>query len=74
MPTITPTRHVFSSGKHVAMIVKCSREADAYREGEPWTLLHDTGRVDRFASYKEAREESLKAYTAAAISGQWVDY
>lgn len=63
-----PTRHVFVGGNHVAMIVKCPREADAYRTGEPWTLLHNNGRVDRFATYKEAREETTKSYAGATIS------
>lgn len=68
------TKHVFSGATHVAMIVKCPREADAYRAGEPWTLLHDTGRVDRFESYKAARDEALKIGPAVTISKTWADY
>jgi hypothetical protein len=54
--------------KHVAMINRQSRGADNFNAAEPWLLLHDTGRTDRFASCKEAKEEALKSYAPLRFS------
>lgn len=62
------TTHVHSQGAHVAQIVKQPRAADSYRAGEPWLLLHNTGRVDRFPSQAEARDEARKTWTAARFT------
>ncbi len=59
--------HVYGSRGHVAMIALPPRCADAYVPEEPWVLLHDTGRVDRFATMKEAREEATKTYAPCAF-------
>lgn len=62
------TRHVYSRGRHVAMIVQQSKLADGYVAYAPWMLLHDKGRIDRFATYADAREEAMKSWPAASIS------
>lgn len=54
--------NVISGGKHAAMIVKLPRAADAYRAEEPWALLHNNGRVDRFPTQREAKDEAIKSY------------
>lgn len=51
-----------TSGTLLAMIEKQPRAADSYRADEPWMLLHTTGRIDRFASMREARDEAIKTY------------
>ena len=50
---------------HVATIAKQHKMADNYRACEPWLLLHNTGRTDRFASLHEARSEAQKSYAGA---------
>lgn len=54
--------HVYLKGAHVAMIVKPTKAADNYSAAEPWSLLHNSGRIDRFAQIAEAREEATKSY------------
>lgn len=58
------TIHVYinKGTKHVAMISRQQRGADSYNEAEPWLLLHNTGRTDRFAKMAEAKDEALKSY------------
>lgn len=55
-------RNDAEKAKHVAMIGKPPKCADAYVPEEPWCLLHNNGRVDRFESLKQAREEARKSY------------
>lgn len=59
------TLDVYTKGRHVAAIVKIPRAADAYRAAEPWALLHNTGRVDRFTSQSDAKDEARKAWPAS---------
>ena len=54
--------HIYVDTKHVAMIDQQPKAADSYRPEEPWLLLHNSGRVDRFASQREARQEARKTY------------
>ena len=58
------TLHVYArqGEQHVAMINKQPRAADSYRAEEPWLLLHDTGRIDRFTRKDEAVDEARKSY------------
>lgn len=58
---------VMQNGRHVAAITKLPKAADAYRSEEPWALLHNSGRVDRFATAREAREEARKSYPGAKM-------
>jgi hypothetical protein len=55
--------HVYSHDKHVAMINLQPKGADTFNPAEPWLLLHNTGRIDRFATMKEARGEARKTYS-----------
>ncbi|QOR55745.1 MAG: hypothetical protein YHS30scaffold667_41 [Phage 65_10] len=52
--------HIYHLGAHVASISKQHPGADNYRAFEPWLLLHISGRVDRFSSAKDARDEARK--------------
>lgn len=54
--------NVLSHGVHVAAINRMSKAADGYTPETPWLLLHNTGRVDRFATQREAKEEARKSY------------
>lgn len=58
------TQYLYVAGEFVAMIALPPRCADAYVPEEPWCLLHNSGRVDRFVSRKDAREEAIKTYGA----------
>lgn len=61
--------HVYASNsKHVAMIALPPKCADAYVPEEPWCLLHDSGRVDRFETRAQARDEALKTYGRVKFS------
>lgn len=61
-------KNIYSGAKLVAQINKQHKAADSYRALEPWLLLHLTGRVDRFGTYSEARDEALKSYPGARIA------
>ena len=54
--------------QHVAMIHKQTCAADNYRAEEPWLLLHDTGRIYRFARKDEAVEEAIKSYAPCTFN------
>lgn len=58
---------VMQNGRHVATIVKLPKAADAYHAHAPWALLHNSGRVDRFATQRESREEARKSYPGAKM-------
>ena len=58
---------VYSGDNFVAMISKQSKLALGYCKEEPWLLLHNTGRTDRFATKKEAREEAMKSWPAVTF-------
>lgn len=60
--------NVYSQRKHVAMVRKQPPIADGYNSVEPWMLLHNSGRTDRFATYKDARAEAIKSYPAVRFS------
>lgn len=65
-------RTVYSHDKFVAMISKQSKCADGYRADEPWLLLHNTGRTDRFETLTQARNEAMKSWPAVTfrVEGQ----
>lgn len=48
--------------KFVAIIQKQDPDADSYCAATPWVLVHNTGRVDRFASLEDVRTEAEKSY------------
>jgi hypothetical protein len=52
--------HLYSGGAFVGSINRQNRLADGYRPEEPWLLLHLSGRVDRFATQAEAKDEARK--------------
>ena len=56
------------SPKHRAIINKQDANADGYRSYEPWLLLHDSGRIDRFQSLFDARMEARKTYCNSTFS------
>ena len=62
------TIHVYEHGRHRAMINKPSKAADSYVAAEPWLLLHDTGRIDRFETQSQARSEARKSYAGSTFS------
>lgn len=62
------TYHVFKNGKHVAAITRLPGTADGFTPGEPWALLHNTGRTDRFAKLREARAEAAKSYGRVTLT------
>lgn len=62
------TLHLHQSGAHQAMIVKQPKGADTYRAEEPWMLLYDTGRIERFATQAEAKAEARKHWGAVVFS------
>lgn len=62
------TLHVYSAGVHKAMIVCQPKQADGYTPETPWLLLHNTGRIDRFAMQREAREEARKSWAGATFT------
>ena len=59
--------HQVRTGPAVAFINKQSPAADGYRKEEPWLLLHIGGRVDRFATLKEARDEAMKSWPSVSF-------
>ncbi|RTL34271.1 MAG: hypothetical protein EKK53_26645 [Burkholderiales bacterium] len=54
--------YVYSRRDFVATINKQHPAAPGHRAEEPWLLLHNTGRVDRFETAGEARREAQKSY------------
>ena len=50
------------------MIALPPKAADAYVPEEPWCLLHNNGRVDRFEKQSQAREEAMKTYPRCIFS------
>lgn len=60
--------HVYSQGAFVAMIEKQSKLADYATPETPWLLLHNTGRIDRFTTQGEARDEARKAWPRVTFS------
>lgn len=54
--------HVYVNTTHVAMINEMPKAADGYTPETPWLLLHNTGRVDRFATQREAKAEARKTW------------
>ena len=51
-----------TDGKFLAQIVLQPKSADSYRAEEPWLLLHNTGRTDRFSLQREAKDEARKSW------------
>ena len=50
------------AGTFVAQICKQHKLAQGYLAEVPWLLLHNTGRIDRFAAQREAKDEAVKSY------------
>ncbi|QQM14828.1 hypothetical protein [Stenotrophomonas phage BUCT555] len=53
---------VLSHNQYVASINRMHKAADGYTPDTPWLLLHNTGRVDRFARQGEAKKEARKSW------------
>lgn len=60
-------RTVYSHDKFVGMINKQHKCADGFRKEEPWLLLHNTGRTDRFGTLTQARDEAVKTWPAVTF-------
>lgn len=60
--------HVQSAGQTVAYINRQSKDADGYTPETPWLLLRVSGRIDRFATQSEAREEASKSWAAVKFT------
>ncbi|WP_075588162.1 hypothetical protein [Rhodoferax antarcticus] len=56
------------SGAFVAQIVKQSKLAFGYRPHEPWLLLYNSGRTERFAQQSEAKTEARKSWSKCRFS------
>jgi len=56
------------AGAFVAMISKQSKAAPGYISQTPWLLLHNNGKVRRFGSMAEARDEAQKHYAGCSFS------
>lgn len=59
--------HQVRTGPAVAYINKQSSASDGYRKEEPWLLLRVGGRIDRFASLKDARTEAIKSWPGVSF-------
>ena len=59
---------VYSGAAFVAQVLKQPRDADYFNACAPWMLLHNTGRIDRFESQAQAREEASKAWPAVRFT------
>ena len=60
--------HVYDqTGAHVAMINQQARAADGYRSEEPWLLLYNSGRVDRFDSQANAKDDARKSWAGCTF-------
>jgi hypothetical protein len=59
------TTFVYSSGKFVASIIKGDKNNCNFNPLEPWAVLHNTGRIDKFYSQRDARDECFKTYSDA---------
>lgn len=49
-------------GQFVAQINKQPKLAPGFQEHEPWLLLHNSGRIERFASHQDAKDEARKSW------------
>ena len=59
--------NVYHQNKFVAQIYKQSRGADNYDRTLPWLLLLMDGRLRRFATQAEAKEEALKRWAPCSF-------
>ncbi len=60
--------HVYDrDNQFVASISQQAKWAANYSKEEPWLLLYRTGRTDRFATLKEAREEAKKSWAKCSF-------
>jgi hypothetical protein len=61
--------HVYANrGRdYVATISLQHKCSDGFVKETPWLLLHKTGRVDRFAAAKEAKDEAAKSWPAVSF-------
>ena len=59
--------HVHSHGRFVAIISKQHKLSDGFTRETPWLLLSNTGRVDRFATMAEARDEARKTWPSVGF-------
>lgn len=53
---------VVHDGQTVAYINRQSKAADGYIKETPWLLLYVSGRVSRFETRSEARDEAMKQW------------
>ena len=54
--------HIYIDNHNVASINKQGKLASGYRPHEPWLLLYAKGRIERFATQKEAKQEAKKTW------------
>lgn len=53
---------VIAGDQTVAYINKQDKAADGHIKETPWLLLHVKGRIDRFATMAEARDDARKTW------------
>lgn len=58
--------HTFG-GQFVAQITKQPKLAPGFQAHEPWMLLHNAGRIERFATHEDAKEEARKTWGKCRI-------
>ena len=56
------------NGAFVAQVTNSSPISFGFSKEEPWLLLHNTGRIDRFASVKDAKFEARKTWASCRFS------
>lgn len=59
--------HVQVNLTTVAYITKQPRIADGHIRETPWLLLYVRGRIERFATEREARVEARKSWPGAVL-------
>lgn len=60
--------YVHSDGKFVATLTRQTSAANTFDPLSPWLLLHNNGKIDRFATYGEALNEARSVYPLVHIS------
>lgn len=56
------------SGAFVAQIAKQPKLAEGFNPDEPWLLLYNTGRTERFGLQSEAKDEARKSWGSCRFS------
>lgn len=61
--------HVYTDTKrHIAMIVKQGPNCIGYQGSYPWSILHNTGLIDKCVSLENARQACAATYPECSFS------